>query len=921
MKIIEGLMRTIRRSNYPYNNIRSVSARLATVAAFSLLPGTASCVSYADKTCPAGTNPTFTADVTPTPAKIKEADYKSGLELTWKPKVNNCDGSTGSVALVCHFSGGDLTVSPDENGYFTITKTLTSQPDKAILCDIKYANPKEGAVQQAPITNAVKLYPPTIDNTSVNPTNTCPNGKNPKIEPGVNLIVSPSQKVNVNELVTIAFPARSVSACDNTKNNLKVFLVINNKEKEITAQIDAEGNYYYTTSFTKAGFYSYALKVVDLVNETVDYRPYSNSDQNTIQVTDPAACPYGDKPIIAGGYDIAVEPGKIVKINQPVTLSFSADPLSECDLTLDSLEVSFGIQVGKELEVHQAVKVGGYYTYVHPGFAVEGTYAYKLMVRDTSRGTWQELPAYADPNYKITVTPGAASCQYGEEPKIISGVDIIVSPANKVAKVNDFITLRFPADHLSECDSTSDHLQIFFEVQGQLLPAAKVGNDYVVTYQVTQVGTYAYALVVNDTKRNTTTKLPGWNDPNYHIYVYANDSTCYEQLPPPSGEHTPLPKNSTVQGSSEPFTYQFSFPNVCGQPLTLDQTAALAEAAKYFHQPQIIWDGNNFKLTGPVRPDVTGGTMLFNFTAANSQTKIVDLYLPTIPALSAGYTTADNFAQVNKTINVYLMTEVPGATNYHLNVKRPGGEDNYDSPTPLWAYTPTAAGPHNATIGATTYNSSVIFAPLSFGVNSAGSGATCYDMPTSGAIAQTPLVAGIIRGDKRQFTWTVNDLEDCLHQGLAKVDDGNVASILFNPSVIFSGKILTVAGIVRSTIAGGSVMKVNFQDQFGRPLTVKLGPPAINEPQVEIIDPWITISENAALQLLADPFGITKFNWTITRPNATPFFSGDLASSLYTIDKTNKTQLGIYSFSLSLQAADGPFSITGAFVVNEDPKP
>lgn len=436
--------------------------------------------------------------------------------------------------------------------------------------------------------------------------------------------------------------------------------------------------------------------------------------------------------------------------------------------------------------------------------------------------------------------------------------------------------------------------------------------DEYLTFTPTQAGPHHLKLEVQAYNSSTVFANMSFN---VNAVSSTPSATCYS-IPDPGASSMSPTLSQIVQGDGTSFTWTVSGLVDCfGSALTktTDNTSSLLHGASAAYDTT----SKTLTVTGQVLPTVSGGTLQVYFEDSYGHTKIVNLYPPAVKPLQV-LTTAP-YIQVGDSVPFSLLQQPYGASNYKVWVTKPDSTDDPFSNllNSNYSYTPAVAGTHTVKYDITTFNSTVISTSLPFGVNSVSSSTpTCYTIPDPGAMTQSPLTSTIIRGDNTLFTFTVNNVTDCLGDPLSLYSN-NASTILYDQAVSYASNTLSVTGRMRSSITGGTV-QVTMMDSWGHTKIVNIYPPAITEPQIVIVDPYIQISESLALQLLAAPNGVT-YNYTITRPDFSTFSSGTLSSSSYTVPSGQKSQIGTYSIDLAISAGDSyTFHVPGSFAVNAD---
>ncbi|MDD5383146.1 MAG: hypothetical protein PHH60_05790 [Candidatus Margulisbacteria bacterium] len=116
-------------------------------------------------------------------------------------------------------------------------------------------------------------------------------------------------------------------------------------------------------------------------------------------------CVDNTAPLVSSLYDIQVDPGTTINEGEAITLSFPAAGITECDESIDHLQVSFiinGISYPATLD-------GDVWT-ASATLTAAGTYPYGMLVEDTDRGTFTEEPKPYEATPTITVNATAETC-------------------------------------------------------------------------------------------------------------------------------------------------------------------------------------------------------------------------------------------------------------------------------------------------------------------------------------------------------------------------------------------------------------------------------------------------------------------------------------------------------------------------------
>lgn len=529
--------------------------------------------------------------------------------------------------------------------------------------------------------------------------------------------------------------------------------------------------------------------------------------------------------------------------------------------------------------------------------------------------------------WKPTTTPSTNDqCVDYPTPIVVTACSIGLTSLEP--NLGDYQRIAFPLDCTKECNGDPGSMEgplkgtfiIGNAIAGNMrYTASKDASEYYTNLTLAAPlfapGRYTVQMELKDSSREHEI-LPLTNPVDFYLQGPEGDYVCYS-VPEPGAYNRNPGISDIVKGDNTFFTWTYQDLTDCyGYPLLhiSDNTPDI------LHNPVVSYDGNTLTVTGRILPTVAGGTIRLRFEDSSGNIRIVNLYLPTIKPLEMQYTTPDNFFQEDKAVDFFLLSDVPGATNYRYTIATPSGtEGPFNLPSSAINYTPTQTGLHTLNLEVTTYNGGIVSTSLPFGVNAASAQAVCYDIPNPGSVTVNPLLPQIVRGDNTFFTWTVNGLTDCLLGALTLYSD-NTSDILYNQSITYNTNThaLTVSGRVRSDIAGGSAIRVTFMDSWGHPKIINLSPPIISEPEIVIVDPWITLSENLDLSLLDDPAG-ASFLYSITRPDNSSFNSGTLSNSPYTIPAGNKNQIGIYQMSLCITPADNQtYCLPKSFVVHQN---
>ncbi len=388
---------------------------------------------------------------------------------------------------------------------------------------------------------------------------------------------------------------------------------------------------------------------------------------------------------------------------------------------------------------------------------------------------------------------------------------------------------------------------------------------------------------------------------------------------PEGGLYDRDPDNASMaQGSDTAFTWTQSGLTDCnGDPLVLvtDNTADILEGAVVDYDDETA----TLTVTGQVLPSVNGGTIQVALQDGDLNTRIVNLFLPTLTNIEIDTVTL--FIQEEAAAN-FIASEVAGADCYHFWITRPDGTSDGDTnqADSNYLYTPNQSGLHTLNLEVTSYNGDTVSASYPFVASEAGAGApACYAIPEPGLVDRSPYIPSIVKGDNTEFTWTVNDLTDCVGESLS-LHSHTADDVLYDESITYDNgtQALTTSGRVLSTVAGGSSIQTTFLDDSGNTKIINLALPSITDPDISIVDPYITVSENLTLQLLSQPNG-AGYRYYITRPDGSVYDSGNLASSLHSVAADDKSQTGAYIIDLQITAGDGEtFSVPDSFVVHED---
>jgi len=393
-------------------------------------------------------------------------------------------------------------------------------------------------------------------------------------------------------------------------------------------------------------------------------------------------------------------------------------------------------------------------------------------------------------------------------------------------------------------------------------------------------------------------------------------NTCYSI--PDAGAYIRDPFDAEmIKGADTEFTWGVADLTDCFMyPLSLGAYDNLEDMLENTYYPYTLnYDDitQSLTVTGRILPNIDAGSLRIQLGDIYGNSTIQSLYLPSI--VPPQIETVTLFVQVN-TPAEFVASEVPGATNYHFEVDGDPSSVQDGSATE-YAYTPTQTGNHILNLDITTYAGDIISVSHPFVVSAEGAQAQCYAVPDPGITVMSPFTATIIRGDNTEYEWTINDVTNCLGNPLNETGINNLSDMLYDESMTYSGTTLTVAGKVRSLISGGSI-RVTFIDDWGQTKIISMYPPTIEEAEIVITDPWITVSEDVDLTLLTEPTGAFDYTYTFTRQNNT-YSPGSLATSAYTLPSAYKTLTGTYDIDLVYSCDDGEtVQVLESFAVNQD---
>ncbi|MBN2057239.1 MAG: hypothetical protein JW782_00365 [Candidatus Saganbacteria bacterium] len=543
--------------------------------------------------------------------------------------------------------------------------------------------------------------------------------------------------------------------------------------------------------------------------------------------------------------------------------------------------------------------------------------AVAITITDLNHGS--SITKYMSPPTVVPATdPVDPSDQCADDPNpAVASLNFNLAPGNNI-NINETLLLSVPADMVEECDGSSDSIAVVFNINGmdwetelvtdyysEALDMTLSGQHYVAEVMFSEVGSQMISAEVRDTSRGTTVSL-------YSQTV--NVGVCYTI--PAFGANQQYPDDtSIIRGTDTEFTFLVNDLNDCnGNDLViLDHNVE-----DLLHNGYVEYTGGTLTVIGQILPSISGGTIRFNLEDINGIPAVYNFYLPTIEPVEIQTTSL--FIQEGAEAN-FVAPTISGATNYRFWVTMPGEIDDLESNqlTGAYSYTPTMAGEHILNLEVTAYNGDIITADYPFiAAEAIGGGDVCYTIPEAGLLQQTPLLSGIVRGDDTFITWTMDDLSDCLGGDLIFYDD-NASEILYDEVVSYLSQGLTVSGRVRSTVSSGSHINVRFIDNWGHMKTVSIPVPAISEPFIQTdIDPWITLSEDVDLQLLAEPAG-ASYNYLVTPPISPAFSSGVLTDSFWTIGSGQTPETGVYTIELDITGGDGEtIPVIGSFPVHED---
>ena len=831
----------------------------------------------ASEKCESGIAPQYSEFANSIPDIIYESDLEGGVIVVWRPRAKNCDGSTNGVKLVCHFSytdgtKEDLEFYPGPDGIVTIRNTLTRKLDKAPTCDLYYLDPNLPEEQLEPIKDAIILYGPTvIPKTDDQPTQ-CDYSPNPQILGNLEMDKS---EVLVGEQVKFSIPRHSIVQCDqitgaDPQNQLKVSFIIENRV--YGAEMDDE-NFYSQFSFSQPGDKKVFLKVEDASRQ--DSVPQYASIGFYVKQSEDTCFSIPETGVQSRTPDVS----RIVR-GDGTLFTWTVSDLSDCNgdpLTMVSDNLS-------ELLYQPTI----------------------VYENNTLRVTGQILPTISGGTLRVNFEDSFGN------PKIVNLYPPEIRPL-EIETSNPYIQQNQPVSFYAQNVTGATNYRFVVTKPDETDDLEENSDAPNYLYVPSQAGLHTLRMEVTTYSGDIiSTSYP------FMVHEAPEEVACYAVPDPGLTTRTP-DLAEIIKGANITFTWTVSDLTDCnGDPLTL----VSENSNEFLYNPTVDYDGNTLTITGRILPSINGGTIRVRLQDSMGHTKLANLYLPTIAPLRIE--TSDNFIQQDEQVSFFLLQEVPGATNYGFVVTKPDGTDDpqVDQASSAFAYTPTQTGLHTLTLYVTAYNGEIISTSYPFVANEpAGTGDNvCYSIPDPGLVTQNPPTPQIVRGDNTYFTFTVNDLTDCLG-GMLTLFSNNASTILYGPSINYATGTLTISGRVRSTISGGSSIRTTLVDNWGHPKIVNIFPPAIIEPEIVITDPWVTLSENLTLQLLTEPNG-ADFRYVITKPDNSTINSGLLSNSIYTLPNSQKNQLGTYQINLAITADDGnTFYVPGSFVVHENPTP
>ncbi len=422
------------------------------------------------------------------------------------------------------------------------------------------------------------------------------------------------------------------------------------------------------------------------------------------------------------------------------------------------------------------------------------------------------------------------------------------------------------------------------------------------TYTPTQTGPHTLNLEVTAYNGDI---IPASYD--FFVYEATGAPTCFS-IPEP-GSYNRIPDISEMpKGADILFSWTYNDLTDCfGEPLT----PVSDNVNEMLNNPTLNYNGGNLTVTGQILPGVDGGTIKLTFEDSYGNPVVINLYLPELKPLKIK--TSDDHIQQNENVAFFLEEEVSGATNYQFVVTRPDDtQQTFNQPSSSFSYTPTQLGPYHIDLYVTTYSGEVVSTSYSFGVHDPTGGAACYIVPDPGAYNRTPNISHMPQGADILFTWTYNDLTDCLGNPLTLISD-NLNEMLYNSSINYNGNTLTVAGQILPSVDGGTI-KVTFEDSFGNPKVVSLYLPQIDPLEIETPDSHIQQNEQVDFYLLTAVPGATNYQFIVNKPDDTQ----EIFNQLSTTFTYTPNQQGSYTLDLNVTTYSGEIvPASYGFFVNE----
>ncbi|MEE8637636.1 MAG: hypothetical protein V3T21_01165, partial [Candidatus Margulisiibacteriota bacterium] len=721
--------------------------------------------------CQSGLAPEYSGYANSIPGIIYESDLENGVTVIWKPKAKNCDGSTQGIKLVCHFSYTDGTTEdpefdPGPDGIVAIQKTLTKKLDKAPTCDLYYLDPNLPEEQLEPIKDAVILHGPTVIPKIEDQPTQCDYSPNPQILGNLEM---DKREVLVGEQVKFSIPRYSIVQCDqitgaDPENQLEVSFIVDNRTYE--AKIDGE-YFYLPFSFSQPGDKKVFLKVVD--TSRPNSVPQYASIGFYVKQSEDTCFSIPETGVRSRTPDVS----QIVR-GDGTLFTWTVSDLSDCNgdpLTLLSDNLS--------------------------DLLYQPTVVYE---NNTLIVTGQILPTISGGTLRVNFEDSVGN------PKIVNLYPPEIRPL-AIETPNPYIQQNQPVSFYAQSvpGATNYRFVVTKPDETDDLEENLASPNY--PYTPSQAGLHTLRMEVTTYSGDTiSVSYP------FMVHETPEEAACYAIPDPGRVSRTP-DVAQIVKGANTAFTWTISDLTDCdGDPLIL----VSENSDEFLYNPARSYDGNTLTIAGQILPSISGGTIRVQLQDSVGHTKFINLYLPTPQPLQIE--TSDNFIQQNEPVSFFLLQEVPGATNYGFVVTKPDGTDDpqVNQASSAFAYTPTQTGLHTLTLYVTAYNGEIISTSYPFVANEpAGTGAdVCYSIPDPGLVTQNPPTPQIVRGDNTYFTFTVNDLTDCLG-GLLTLFSNNASTILYSPSVNYAAGTLTVSGRVRSTISGGSSIRTTLLDNWG----------------------------------------------------------------------------------------------------------